>query len=216
MINKEKITKLDIYGENGQRLITTKAVTFPRDFFKLRGLELVSVKGSDLPLLRKDEQITAIFEYLNGTRIKCETKVDISTENQLNFHVDDGEVLEERRDSYKVSTCEPAYIFRIEHGEEVIDLEEESQATILNINLSGVLMKSSLKLEVSDVVTIKMLSDAMELRTEILRRQLDNYGELVGFGCRFLDVTHSQEEKLARYIFECQLAERERKKNEGR
>ncbi|MGN0638790.1 MAG: PilZ domain-containing protein [Huintestinicola sp.] len=218
MINKDKIQRVDIYDQNGKRVLSTKSFSFPRDFFKIKGYELVAIKGNDLPLLSKGDQITVIFEYLNGTRIQCNTRIDLSTDLQLNFHVDDGMVLEERRGSYKVNTPGAfAKILHIERGEEEItDLEEPYTAAILNINLTGVLMKCDMELNVSDIVRLKLLDDPIEINTEILRLQLDNEGELIGYGCRFLDVTPPQEEKIARFIFNCQLAERERRKNEGR
>lgn len=216
MINKEKITRVDIYDANDVRVISTNSVEFPRDFFKIKGYELVVLHGNNLYLFKMDERITAIFQYTNGTRIKCDTKVDISTPQQLNFHVDDGIVLEERRRSFKVKTMEPAFISAIKRNEESIALESPCGVTILNINLGGVLMKCDMELFPEDIITMKVLAEAMELQAEVLRKQLDNDGGLVGYGCRFLNVTHPQEEKLARHIFECQLAERERLKKEGR
>lgn len=218
MINKDKIQRLDIYDESGKRILSTKSFMFPRDFFKLKGLELVAVKGSNLPQLSKDEHITVIFEYLNGTRIECRTKIDLSTDLQLNFHVDDGMILEERRSSYKVNTPDAvAKILHIERGEdEVIDPEEPYIASIININLTGVLMSCDFEFTEGDIVRMSLLDDPIELNSEILRRQLDDKGGLIGYGCRFLDVTPPQEEKIARFIFNCQLAERERRKNEGR
>lgn len=218
MINKDKIQRVDIYDESGKRVLSTKAFSFPRDFFKIKGYELVAIKGNDLPMLSKGDQITVIFEYLNGTRIQCNTRIDLSTDLQLNFHVDDGMVLEERRGSYKVNTPGAfAKLLHIERGEEEItDLEEPFSAAILNINLTGVLMKCDIPLNVGDILRLKLLDDPIELNAEILRLQLDNDGELMGYGCRFLDVTPPQEEKIARFIFNCQLAERERRKNEGR
>ena len=38
MISKEKIKKLDIYTESGERILTTNRFTFPRDFFKIKGV----------------------------------------------------------------------------------------------------------------------------------------------------------------------------------
>ena len=210
MINKDKIKKLDIYDAQGKHLLCTKAFTFPKDFFKLKSLELVSVKSKDLPLISKDQRITAIFEYTNGTRVKCESRVDISTEQQLNFHVDDGIVLEERRRSYKVSTHETAHISSIERGEEVIDLEEIQPVTILNINLTGIFMECEIELFPEDIVNLHLLSNPIEIRTEVLRRQIDDDGNLLGYGCRFLDVSSSQEQRIARHVFECQVAEREK------
>ncbi len=218
MINKEKIAKLDIYDENGKHVLTTKSFAFPRDFFKIKGYELVSIKGNSLPVIKKDEKITVIFQYLNSTRIQCTSKVDISTAYQLNFHVDEGVVLEERRGSYKVETCEPAYIVRIDRDDDVIDLEEEFKVTVLNINLTGIFMKCDMELKVGDVVTLRLLPDAdnMELQTEILRRQLDSDGNFLGYGCRFVIVTQPDEERIARHLLECQQAQRERRKNESR
>lgn len=215
MINKDKIRRVDVYNESGKRILSSTGFTFPRDFFRIKGYELVSIKGSDLPLLSKDEHVTVVFEYLNGTRIQCQTRVDISTEFQLNFHVDDGMILEERRGSFKVNTPNAyAKILHIERGdEEITDLDEPYTVAILNINLTGVLMKCDIPLNVGDIVTLKLLDDPIELNTEILRLQLDNDDVLVGYGCRFLDVTAAQEEKIARFIFNCQLAERERRKN---
>lgn len=212
MISKEKIKKLDIYTESGERILTTNRFTFPRDFFKIKGYELVTVRGRDLPVLDKENVIDVIFEYVNGTRIKCRTHVDISTDSQLNFHVDDGEVLEERRRSYKVATKEAAYITLIERGEEVIELEEPFEATILNINLGGVLLRCDIELFPKDIVSFIFLPDNMEVKAEILRVQHDSEGGTDGYGCQFLGVTASQEERLARHLFECQMAERERMK----
>ncbi|MGN1105811.1 MAG: PilZ domain-containing protein [Huintestinicola sp.] len=216
MINKDKIQRVDVYDESGKRLLATKSFSFPRDFFKVKGFELVAIKGTDLPMLSRGDKITVIFEYLNGTRIQCNTRIDLSTDLQLNFHVDDGMVLEERRGSYKVNTPGVySKILHIERGEEVIELEEPHNAAILNINLTGVLMKCEIELNVGDIVRLKLLDDPIEINAEVLRLQLSNEGELIGYGCRFLDVTPPQEEKIARFIFNCQLAERERRKNEG-
>ena len=58
-----------------------------------------------------------------------------------------------------------------------------------------------------------MFGGEMELLTEILRAQkVLGTDTIDGFGCRFLSITQSQEERLARFIFDCQLAEREKQK----
>lgn len=215
MINKDKITKADVYNEKGELMFTTRSITFPKDFFKLKGLELVSIRGNDLPFFKKSDVITVIFEYINGTRLKCVSKVDISTQYQLNFHVGEGEVLEERRRSFKVKTQEPTFIYRIERGEEIIDLEIPQRATVLNINLGGVLMTCEMELIPGDIVSQKVLPEGMDVRSRILRRQTDRDGNLIGYGCCFLDITAPQEEKIARHLMDCQLAERDRRRKEG-
>ena len=103
MINKDKISRVLVYSSNGKLLISTKSVFFPKDFFKLRGQDLVMLKGADFPLISKGEPVEIIFEYINGNRVKYNTTIDLCTEYQMNFHVGEGEVLKERRRSFKVS-----------------------------------------------------------------------------------------------------------------
>lgn len=213
MINKDRIQKVDIYGEGMKHLFSTKAFTFPKDFFKIKGWELVSIKQANLPIMRKGDVVSAVFEYSNGTRVRCDTKVDISTSEQMNFHVDDGYVLEERRNSFKVATPnEYAKICRIEHIDDTVtDLEEPFRVRIHNINLTGVFMESSTELQAGEIVGLLMFDETVELRTEILRVQKDNDGGIIGYGCKFHDVTPAIEEKIARFIFNLQVQERERR-----
>lgn len=37
-------------------------------------------------------------------------------------------------------------------------------------------------------------------------------GSFVGYGCQFVDISEAEEEIVAKYILECQVAERERRK----
>lgn len=163
----------------------------------------------------KNEPITVIFEYVNGTRVQCQTTVDAATKIQIDFHAGNEVELEERRASFKITTNEPAEIVAIERNYSVNHLEEFIKAKILNINLGGVLLKTGTAFEPKDVVYIRMFKEEpLEIRTEILRKQMDANGNLIGYGCKFTEVSQQDEERLARYIFECQVAERERKKNE--
>ncbi len=217
MINKDKIRKVDIYRLDGSHIFSTSKPQFPRDFFKIKGWELVTVKSNDLPVFNKEDNVFTIFEYTDGTRIKCETRIDISTPQQLNFHVDEGMVLEERRNSFKVNTPNTfAFITRIEKDDDIIDLEEDFKVRILNLNLTGVLMNCAMELEPKTIITLKILDGTIEIRTEILRRQMNSIGDFTDYGCHFLDITPPQEEKIARYVFDCQLAERDRTRIKSR
>ena len=104
MIKKDKIGRVVIYDSQDRMLLATKSVFFPKDFFRIKDRDLVMIKGKGLPLIPKDEYITAVFEYINGLRMKYKTSVDLSTEYQMNFHVGDGIALEERRASFKINT----------------------------------------------------------------------------------------------------------------
>ena len=212
MINKDKISRVLVYDSKGKLLISTKSVFFPKDFFKIKGKDLVMLKGSDFPLISKGENIEAIFEYINGNRVKYETTVDLCTEYQINFHVGQGEILEERRRSFKVSVdfngLSPFYI----RGEEMYAFDDPIMLHFVNINLGGVYFNSESEFEPGDQVMLNFLDGEMQLLAEILRVQKNEEGGIDGYGCRFLDVNQTQEERLARFIFDCQVLERERRK----
>ena len=215
MINKEKVMKIDVYDQKKILIAASKVFSFPKELFKSKNQVSVSVKCTNMRTLKKNEPITVIFEYVNGTRVQCQTTVDAATRIQIDFHAGNEIELEERRASFKITTNEPAEIVAIERNYSVSHLEEFIKAKILNINLGGVLMKTGTAFEPKDVVYIRMFKeDPVEIRTEILRKQMDANGNLVGYGCKFTEVTQQEEERLARYIFECQVAERERKRNE--
>ena len=212
MINKDKINRVLVYNQRGRMLLATNSVSFPRDFFKIKEKELVMLKGSDFPVIPKGEPVEAIFEYLNGDRIKYNTVIDICTEYQINFHVGEGEVLKERRRSFKVMVdmngISPFYI----RGEEMFPFDDPIELHIINLNLGGVFFSSNSTFEVGDQVMLNFLDGEMKLLIEILRVQRKESGEVEGYGCRFLDVNQSQEERLARFIFDCQVIERDRKR----
>ncbi|MDE5577066.1 MAG: PilZ domain-containing protein [Oscillospiraceae bacterium] len=212
MINKDKINRVLVYNQRGRMLLSAKSVSFPKDFFKIKGMDLVMLKGTDFPLISKGEPVEAIFEYLNGDRIKYNTVIDICTEYQINFHVGEGEVLKERRRSFKVmvdmSGISPFYI----RGEEMFAFDDPIELHIINLNLGGVFFSSNSGFEVGDQVMLNFLDGEMKLLTEILRIQRNDNGEIEGYGCRFLDVNQSQEERLARFIFDCQVLERDRRR----
>lgn len=213
MIKKDKIGRVVIYDNKERMLLATKSVYFPRDFFRIKDRDLVMIKGTDLPLIPKDEYIVAVFEYINGVRMKYTTSVDLSTESQMNFHVGDGIALEERRASYKINiefeVPSPFYI----RNEEIVSFDKPISIHVCNINLGGVYIKTDYDFEVGDQLMLLMFGGEMELLTEILRAQkVLGTDTIDGFGCRFLSITQSQEERLARFIFDCQLAEREKQK----
>lgn len=215
MINKDKINKVIIYDRNGKLLLTTKSVFFPRDFFGIRGKELVMLKGSDFPLITKDEYIDVVFEYLNGTRMKYSTTVDLCTEYQINFHVGDGVALQERRRFFKInvqfSGTSPFYI----REDEMCTFDTPMQVDFVNLNIGGAFLRSEFEFHAEDQVMLNFMDGEMELLAEVLRVQkVQDSDEIDGYGCRFLNMTSQQEERLARFILECQLIERERMKKE--
>lgn len=216
MINKDKIMRVLIYDLGGKLLLATSSVFFPRDFFKIKGAELVMLKGNDFPSIPKEEPVDAIFEYRDGTRVKYRTSMDLCTAYQMNFHISEGEVLQERRRSFKITVDfdgkSPFYI----RGEELFPFDSPVELHFVNLNVGGVFFKSNSEFQKGDQVMLSFFGGDMQLLAEILRVQRDNDGNIEGYGCQFLNASQAQEEKLAKFILDCQVIERERKKASSR
>ena len=213
MINKDKISTVLVYDKDGNLLIKTGSVSFPRDFFGIRGKDLVMLKGSGFPSVSRNDYIEVVFEYINGTRVKYKTVADLCTEYQMNFHVGEGEVMEERRRSFKINVELQGAIHFYMREDQVFSFDEPVEAEMLNINLGGVFFRSAYVFEKGDQVMLTFLDGKMEFLSDILRVQMKTgTDEIDGYGCRFLNVTPVQEEQLAKFIFDCQIAEREKRK----
>lgn len=211
MINKDKINRVLVYDMSGRLLVATSSVFFPKDFFKVKGTDFVMLKGNDYPVLPTGEAIDAIFEYGTGTRVRYRTAIDLCTEYQINFRVSDGEVMEERRRSFKITVDMDGQSPFFIRGEEMFSFADPVEMHIININLGGVLFSSNSDFEPGDQVMLDFMDGEMQLLIEILRIQRGKDGSVEGYGCKFLDITESQEEKLAKFIIDCQVLERERK-----
>ncbi len=215
MINKDKISRVLIYDLKGTLLLTTKSVFFPKDFFKIRGKDLVMLKGADFPLISKDEYIDVIFEYINGTRMKYSTSVDLCTEYQINFHVGEGIALEERRRFFKVNVEFKGFALFYIRNEQMVAFDEPIDIDFVNLNIGGAYIRSEIEFETGDQIMLSFLDGEMDILAEILRVQKqEDTNDTDGYGCKFLNINQQQEERLARFIFECQVIERERMKTQ--
>ncbi len=143
--------------------------------------------------------------------MKYDTHIDICTDYQINFHVGKGELLKERRRSFKITVdmngISPFFI----RGEEMFAFDDPIELHFVNINLGGVFFSSNSKFEPGDQVMLNFLDGEMQLLAEILRVQRKENGEVEGYGCCFISLNKAQEERLARFIFDCQVLERERR-----
>jgi hypothetical protein len=215
MINKERIQKLTVYDVNDRVLFSVPAdkISFPKDFFRIKQADLVVIKAKDLPVLFQGAKIVVIFEYLTGLRMKYVTEVDLGSETQMNFHVGDGLALEERRRFYKVPVDfygEATYMIR---DEEITPFDPPLPIHFSDLNLGGIFFSCSTHdFSQGDQVQTVFIDGEMSLLSEILRVQKNPDDTIKGYGARFLTITGAQEERLSRFIFDCQLAERERRR----
>jgi hypothetical protein len=215
MINKEKIQKLTVYDINDHVLFSVPPdkISFPKDFFRSSKTDLVVIKAKDLPVYFKGTRIIVIFEYLTGLRMKYDTVVDIGTESQKNFHVGDGMALEERRRFYKVPVDFSGFGMFMIRDEEVTPFEPPIDLKFHDLNLGGAFFHTDARaFTVGDQIQVVFIDGEMTLISEVLRVQKNPDDTIRGYGTRFISITPAQEERLSRFIFDCQLAERERRR----
>jgi hypothetical protein len=215
MINKERIQKLTVYDVNDRVLFSVPAdkISFPKDFFRMKQTDLVVVKSKNLPALFQGTKIVVIFEYLTGLRMKYLTEVDLGSETQMNFHVGDGLALEERRRFYKVPVDFDGIITILMRNDEATHFDPPLDIHFSDLNLGGMFFSCKERdFAAGDKVQAVFIEGEMSLLSEILRVQKNPDDSIKGYGAKFLVVTSAQEERLSRYIFDCQLAERERRR----
>lgn len=206
LLNKEKISKIEVYDAKERHLGTTRIYSFSKSLFKSSTVGM-TIKCNNLPNLKKGDSVMIIFEYVNSQRYRSVTKIDSATKAQIEVKVGEVTEIEERRRSFKISTKEKAIVYK---GKS--EKEEGIDAMILNINLGGVLLKCDEYFNVGTIIYLNTFSGELEVPTKILRRQNDINGNFVGYGCQFVDISEAEEEIVAKYILECQVAERERRK----
>lgn len=213
MVNKERIIKIEVIDKEGHMIISTKNIEFPKDFFHFSTKEFLILKSQKIRPATIGTKVAVIVFYMNGTRIRYETDVDLVTENQVNVHLPkDYTVMEERRNFFKTETNLFGTVDGYTRGEENITFDTPITVQIKNINIGGVFMVSDFNFDIGDEVFLTIINDKIKVAAVLIRRQVNSEtGETEGYGCRFEGVTGAQEESISRYIFECQLAERNKR-----
>lgn len=206
LLNKEKISKIEVYDMKERHLGTTRIYSFAKSLFKTSTVGM-NIKCKDLPNMKKGDSVMLIFEYVNSQRYRAVTKIDSASKTEIEVKVGEVTEIEERRRSFKIATKEKATVYKSKS-----EKEEGIEAMILNINIGGVLLKCDEYFNVGTIIYINTFSGKLEVPAKILRRQNDINGNFVGYGCQFVDISETEEEIVAKYILECQVAERERRK----
>ncbi|MBQ3162872.1 MAG: PilZ domain-containing protein [Oscillospiraceae bacterium] len=206
LLNKEKISKIEVYDMKERHLGTTRIYSFAKSLFKTSTIGM-TIKCKNLPNMKKGDSVMLVFEYVNSQRYRTVTRIDSASKTEIEVKVGEVTEIEERRRSFKIATKEKATVYKSKS-----EKEEGIEAMILNINLGGVLLKCDEYFNVGTIIYLNTFSGNLEVPAKILRRQNDINGNFVGYGCQFVDISETEEEIVAKYILECQVAERERRK----
>lgn len=219
MLDPDKIIKIDICTMNGNLLLSVGGnFSFPKKFVDGRMVDnVMMVKGKNLPVFASGAMVNAIVFLRSGDRVSYKTTIDISTDFQLNLTLDQSraQLLEERRRYFKMVTENPCKILSFNRGDEMEEFDPTLTGIIKNINLGGVFLAVDDdtpvgRFNIEDVLCIvtNMADTRMELFIKILRKQITQQGELMGYGCCFLMLNSKQEALVSKYINRLQLEKR--------
>lgn len=201
MIDKKKIIKVDVYSCNKDLIVSSETFNvIPVD--NKDEMFSVMIKGNNINELPKDTPVGVVFYYINGDRVKYDTKIDVCTEYQLNATVGHAStILEERRRFYKLDTDLNASVTIMTRNDEDTILQPPVLGKIKNINIGGVYLECDFDFIVGDIIVLgfKVLETEINLLAKILRIQKTEK-QINGFGCQFLKLRNCEEEIIARYI----------------
>ena len=201
MIDKRKIIKVDVYSfKNGLIVSSETFNVMPVDHKD--ELFSVMIKSANIPEIPKNTPVEVVFYYINGDRVKYNTKIDVCTEFQLNVTVGTAStVLEERRRFYKLATDLDASISIMTRGEEDTVFDTPVSAKIKNINIGGVFLECAYDFRSGDIIVLSFnaFGTELDLSSKILRIQKTDK-QVEGYGCQFIKLKNREEEILARYI----------------
>ena len=201
MIDKRKIIKVDVYSFNNGLIVSSETFNvMPVDHKD--ELFSVMIKNANIPEIPKNTPVEVVFYYINGDRVKYNTKIDVCTEFQLNVTVGTAStVLEERRRFYKLATDLDAGIAIMTRGDEDTVFDNPVSAKIKNINIGGVFLECAYDFRVGDIIVLifNALGTELDLSSKILRIQKTDK-QIEGYGCQFIKLKNREEEILARYI----------------
>lgn len=215
---KEDFTSFEITSLDGERLMYTESnFDFPIMYDMNDNLidNMLMIKGRRMPELDTSEYVYVIARMRDGDRYRYKTNISVSTDRQLNviLRPDKAELLEERRRYFKIKTNERAFITlrTQENDDKPTPLEPPAEIYIKDINVGGVFFictDTRRHFAKGDrlLMIINLSGSRLELNAEVLREQPIESGETdIGYGCRFIGVSHSQEEIISRYIYKLQF-----------
>ncbi|HBH94227.1 MAG TPA: hypothetical protein DDX91_00620 [Ruminococcaceae bacterium] len=225
MLSREKTLKIDIVTPENIKILSANnkqfsVQTYDNGTFSEDSDIMLIIKGRSLPEIEYNSSVFVIASMKNGQRIKYPAYISMSSDRQLNLvaRIGMGKVLQERRRYYKIEATIPCVVNTVERNGNRSVLESPYLTKIRDINIGGVFltMSSSEMLEINDklMLTINLKERFVDVEAEILRVQKNAAGDVVGYGCKFINIPASVEDIISWYVTELQR-ERILKEAEG-
>ncbi len=202
MTDKDKIISIDLFDKQNNFISTfgKKAITIKEDSYPY----IVIIKAKNLPELEIGIQLNIIFTTVHRQRLKYDARVSVSTPYQLNIELMSvsPKIMKERRNYLKIKIDEEVRLMCSCINGEIETYDRSKRIFVRDINVGGVYVITELKLNVSDVIKLRidLGFEKLEVTAEVLRvEEMDNK---CGAGCKFILNTTKDEEALAKYIYQ--------------
>ena len=220
----ERVRIIQVFDPNNQLLIEcSKNYSFPAKTREGAPVSL-NIKGRRLPVLEVGGLVDVVFNTMSGARIKYFCVVEHSTARQLGLSLNSEKAKRfiERRRFYKIKTAINCRITDIMRDGTVNAFNPNLYGKIHDISLGGIFIaiQSGEKYKEGDIISFTTIlgEHKLELSAKILRGQINQIGEFLGYGCSFVDIKSHQEDAISSYVNRIQIEDRrleiERKKLE--
>ena len=212
-----KIVKVDILDKNGILAVTSeKNFVFPKNIETAEESILI-IKGAYLREFPKGERVHVIATTKAGDRIKYPGNVTISMDTQLNVKIlknRETQVLEERRRYFKIKVNERGRALFYIRDDETVRFDEPFPIEIKDINIGGVFMACpGYEFMQDDFVCMDIdlfIDYRLNAVARVLRVAREADGSVKGYGCEFQGLTASQEDRIGKFIYAVQSAQRQK------
>lgn len=159
----------------------------------------IGIKEPDL--IKEKDSVKLTFNLINSDRYIQHGIVERKEKHLITISLDeDIEKIEDRRESVKMC-CEL--------NGSILVLGKDIYVEYANISVGGIFIKTEYELPINHTIRLYVKKIDLNARATVLRKQLNSYGVIEGYGCKFIELDPSQEETIMQYVNYCLSKERE-------
>jgi len=212
----EKIKTIQIFNQNNEMILEcSKGFSFlTRTVNRKQVDDVLMIRGKNIPQIASGEAADVVITTRGGDRIKYFCTVGICTSRQLRviLNIEKAKKLENQRRYYRIKTAINCRIADVTRGESVTPYNPNLYGKIYDINIGGVFIavETDEKYRENDLISFTTIlnSNRLEATAKVLRIQVTDEGEVVGYRCCFIAMSSHQEDMISSYINYLQLEER--------
>lgn len=152
----------------------------------------ITIGIKDLDLINEKDYIKLTFNLINSDRYVQRGVVERKEDHLITVSLDEEiEKLDDKRESVKMC-CELTG--------SILVLGKDIYVEYKNISVGGIFIKTEYELPINHTIRLYIKKLDISARAIVLRKQLNSYGVIEGYGCRFVELDSPQEEIIAQFV----------------